>query len=73
MQLCPCLNQPVLPPRKFASDQFNSINGIHTYSLLVVRVKMRSVMGAGRLGVHSYDDAKESANLRHSNPLAICG
>jgi hypothetical protein len=65
MNLRPCFHEPPLPLREVASDELNRIDRKDANPILVVRMKVRAMVGRRRLGEHTDDDPEESGDLWH--------
>jgi len=65
MNLGPRFHEPALSLRKIATDELNRVDREYTDVILIVRMKVRSMMGRCRLGEHADDDPKESGDLWH--------
>ena len=50
---------------EFTANAFNVVDGVNPHQVLVVRVKVRPVMGRARLRKHPDNDPIEPSNFRH--------
>ncbi len=65
MNLGPRFHEPTLPLRKITADELNAVDREDADVILIVRMKVRSMVGRCRLGEHANDDPKESGDLWH--------
>lgn len=72
MNLGPSLDQAALGEWQGAAQAFDRVEREHCRMLLIVRVKVRAMMGAARFNEHANHDAEKPRQLRH-DPIAACG
>jgi len=65
VELSPRLHEPFLGLWEFTANAFNVVDGVNPHQVLVVRVKVRPVMGRARLRKHPDNDPIEPSNFRH--------
>src|SRR5439155_21046181 len=69
VNLSPSLHEPLLCLGHFAAEAFDRVHGKDRRVVLVIRVKMRGMMGLALLSEHPNDDPEEPRQLRHGATL----
>ena len=65
MNLSPSLDEPSLPLRQMASDQFEPVDRENADIVLIMGVDMCPMVRRRRLGVHADDDTEEPRDFWH--------
>lgn len=65
MQFSPCLNKPLLSSIECASYQFNGLDSVNRYIVLVIGMKVRPMVRRIGLLVHADDYTEETAEFGH--------
>lgn len=68
-EVLPMLHQATLSPGKRAFDQLDRVDAMHSYVVLIIRVKVRQVVGLADLPNHSNNNAEEAAQFGYAGIL----